>query len=182
MDLDCGPDNADRVVTPVSLFCSQPRTTGNLYENARIVVRTIGFLLVLVWTTPVLVCAQEAADSATAIRALEHEWFEAQSHNDNGALDLIFDNDLVYIEYGRLVTKGEYLSHVKSTKPQPQQVVMEAMTVRTFGNTVIATGTYRETGVKDGKSSLKHWRYVDTWVYEQGRWMLVSAASAPILK
>jgi uncharacterized protein (TIGR02246 family) len=130
----------------------------------------------------VQVSAQEAADSTIAIRALEHEWFEAQSHNDNRALDLIFDYDLVYIEYGRLVTKGEYLSHVKSAKPQPEQVVMEAMTVRTFGNTVIAIGTYRETAMKDGKPLLKHWRYVDTWVYEQGRWMLAAAASAPMLK
>jgi uncharacterized protein (TIGR02246 family) len=145
-------------------------------------VRTIGLLLVLACTTPVPVPAQEAGDSAIAIRALEHEWFEAQSHNDNGALDLIFDNDLVYIEYGRLVTKGEYLSHVKSSKPQPEQIVMEAMTVRTFGNTVITMGTYRETAMKDGKPLLKHWRYVDTWVYEQGRWMLVAAASTAMLK
>ena len=147
--------------------------------------RIIGLLwlaLVCVLAPPVSPQEATASDVAAAIQALEQAWYEAQARNDNGALDLIFDNDLVYIEYGRLVTKGEYLSHVKSTKPQPQQVVMEAMTVRTFGNTVIATGTYRETGVKDGKSSLKHWRYVDTWVYEQGRWMLVSAASAPILK
>jgi uncharacterized protein (TIGR02246 family) len=145
------------------------------------VVRTAGLLLVLVWATSLVVCAQEASDSATAVRALEHQWFVAQSHNDNGALDLIFDNDLVYIEYGGLVTKGAYLSHVKTAKPQPLQIVMEAMTVRTFGNTVIAIGTYRETA-KDGKPLPKHWRYIDTWVYEQGRWMLVAAASAPMLK
>jgi hypothetical protein len=147
-------------------------------------MRTIGLLLVLVCATSLPGWTQEAADrdAATAIRSLEHEWFDAQSRNDNRALDLIFDNALVYIEYGRLITKGDYLLSVRSAKPQLQQVVMEAMTVRTFGSTAIAIGTYRETRVKDGKSSLRRWRFVDTWVNEQKRWMLVAAASAPLLK
>ncbi len=29
------------------------------------------------------------------------------------ALDLIFDNALVYVEYGKLVTNGDYLSRIK---------------------------------------------------------------------
>jgi hypothetical protein len=147
-------------------------------------MRTIGLLFVLVCATSLPVSAQEPAnsDAATAVRALEHEWFEAQSRNDNRSLDLIFDNALVYIEYGRLVTKGDYLLRVRSTKLQPQQIAMEALSVRTFGSTVIVVGSYRETEVKDGKPSLKRWRFVDTWVYEKGRWMLVAAAAAPVLK
>lgn len=52
--------------------------------------------------------AQESSDGgpAAAIRALEHQWADGQSHNDNGVLDLIFDNSLVYVEYGKLVSKG----------------------------------------------------------------------------
>jgi len=147
-------------------------------------VRTIGWLLILVCATSPPGWAQGPADSdaTTAIRALEHEWVEAQSHNDNGALDLIFDNALVYIEYGRLVSKGDYLLRVRSAKPQLQQIVMEPLTVRTFGDTVIVIGSYRETSVKDGKPLLMRWRFVDTWVYDQGRWMLVAAGAAPLLK
>jgi uncharacterized protein DUF4440 len=40
----------------------------------------------------------ERGGTAAAIRALEHEWVEGQSRNDNHALNLIFDNSLVYIE------------------------------------------------------------------------------------
>ena len=58
----------------------------------------------------VLVCIPQfaAAHGGTAsnITALEHAWVDGQSRNDNGALNLIFDNALVYIEYGKLVTKG----------------------------------------------------------------------------
>ena len=113
---------------------------------------------------------------------MEGERVKAQSHDDNHALDLIFDNALVYIEYGKLITKGDYLLRVKSAKLQPQQIVPEAMTVRTVEDTAIVVGTYRETDVKNGKSSSKRWRFVDTWVNKKGNWMLVAAAAAPVSK
>ena len=152
------------------------------YENN--LVRTIGLLLVLVCLTSLAASAQEAAgsDVARAVRALESEWFEAQARNDNRTLDLIFDNALVYVESGRLVTKGDYLLRVRSAKPQLEQIVLEGTTVRTFGDTAVVVGTYLETGVKDGKPWLKRWRFVDTWVYKKGHWMLVAAAAVPVSK
>ena len=147
-------------------------------------MRTIGLLLILVCSTLLSLSAQETADGdvATAIRALESDWVAAQSRDDNRALDLMFDNALVYIEYGRLVTKGDYLLRVKSAKPHLSQIVMEAMTVRTFGSTAIAVGSYRDKSVSDGKAHVGRWRFVDTWVYKNGRWMLVAAAAAPLSK
>ena len=147
-------------------------------------MRTIGLLLVLVCAKSLPASAQEAADGgvASAIRDLEHEWVEGQSRNDNRALNLIFDNALVYIEYGKLMTKGDYLLRVRSAKPQLPPIVMEAMTVRTFGRTAIVVGTYREPNVSDKNSRSRRWRFVDTWVYKKGRWMLVAAAAAPISK
>jgi hypothetical protein len=147
-------------------------------------MRTIGLLLVLVCATSPSGSAQESGDSdaAMAVRALEGERVKAQSHNDNHALDLIFDNALVYIEYGKVITKGDYLRWVKSAKPELQQIVLEAMTVRTVENTAIVVGTYRKTDVKGGKSLLKRWRFEDTWVNKKGSWMLVAAAAVPLSK
>jgi hypothetical protein len=155
---------------------------GKPYENN--LMRTIRGLLVLVCATSLSGSAQEAgeSDAAKAVRVLEGDRVKAQSRNDNHVLDLMFDNALVYIESGKLVTKGDYLLRVKSPKPQPQQIVPEAMTVRTLENTAIVVGTYRETDVKDGKSSSKRWRFVDTWVKKKGSWMLVAAAAVPLSK
>jgi len=146
-------------------------------------MRTIGCLLVLVYATSLPGSAQKAGDSnpATAVRALENERVKAQARNDNDALDLILDNALVYIESGKLISKGDYLLRVKSAKPPLQQIVLEAMTVRTVENTAIVVGTYRKTDGKDGKS-LKRWRFVDTWVNKKGSWMLVAAAATPLSK
>jgi hypothetical protein len=122
------------------------------------------------------------ASSVAAIRALEHEWVDGQSRNDNRVLNLIFDDSLVYVEYGRLVTKSEYLLRIKDAGPQLSQIVMEPMTVRTFGTTAIVIGTYRERDVNGGKPRLRRWRFVDTWVYKERGWVLVAAAAVPLTK
>jgi hypothetical protein len=122
----------------------------------------------------------DLSGTASAIRALEREWVVAQSRNDGRALDMLFDNSLVYLEYGRLVTKGEYLSRINRTGPQVNQIVMEPMTVRAFGSAAIAIGSYRERSVNGGRVRLKRWRFLDTWVYKKGNWMLVAAAATPL--
>jgi Domain of unknown function (DUF4440) len=144
-------------------------------------MKATGILLILVCALWLPVSAQEGNEGGTAaaIRALEHEWVDGQSRNDNGALDMIFDNSLVYVEYGKLVSKGEYLLRIKAAGPQISQIVMEPMTVHTFGRTAIVVGTYREKEVKGGKQGVKHWRFVDTWVYEKSGWVLVAAGAAP---
>src|SRR5260370_8410329 len=104
-------------------------------------------IVVLVCATPVSVSAQEAAGGNVdaAIRALEHQWLEAQSRRDNGALNLIFDNALVYIEDGKLVSKGDYLSKVKAAKPGSSPITMWSMTVRSFGEPAPAIRTSPDT-------------------------------------
>ena len=92
-------------------------------------------------------------------------------------LNLIFDNALVYVEYGQLVTKGDYLARVKQEAPQ---IAMEAMTVRQFGNTAIVIGAYREWQAKSGQRELRRWRFIDTCVRKKEGWVLVAAAAAPV--
>jgi len=145
-------------------------------------MKTTGLLLIVVCALSLSVSTQESNDgsAAAAIRALEHEWVVARSHHDNRALDLIFDDSLVYVEYGELVSKGDYLSRIKLAGPQLSQIVMEPMTVRMFGRTAIVIGSYRERDVKDGRPRLRHWRFIDTWAYKNSGWALVAAGAAPL--
>ncbi len=145
-------------------------------------MKTTGLILCVVCALSLTVSSQESngSSAAPAIRALEREWMAAQSRNDNDALNLIFDNALVYVEYGRLVTKGNYLSRIKGAGPQLSQIVVEPLTVRTFGTTAIVVGAYRETDVKEGKPRLRRWRFLDTWVNKKSGWVLVAAAATPV--
>lgn len=139
------------------------------------------FLLACLSSLPMYAQQADEIGTATAIRALEHEWAEGQSRNDNGALDLIFDNALVYVEYGKLVSKGEYLLRVKASGPQISQIILEPMTVSIFGDTAVVVGTYREREVNGRKPGVRRWRFVDTWVYKKGGWALVAAGAAPVV-
>lgn len=116
----------------------------------------VALLLLLIRGMSVPMLGQKEPEESTArsILALEHEWVEGQSRNDNRALNLIFDNALVYVEYRQLVSKGDYLGRIKHESPQ---IAMEAMTVRTFGTTAIVVGTYRERQFKGGHRDLKRW-------------------------
>lgn len=145
-------------------------------------MRAVGLWITIVSAMSLLVYGQKTADPGTeaTIRALEHEWTQGQSRNDNRALDLIFDNALIYIEYGRLVSKGEYLSRIKTEAVDSDQIVTESMTVQTFGRTAIVVGTYGEKDVKRGTAGRKRWRFVDTWVYKKNGWVLIAAGSAPV--
>ena len=140
------------------------------------------FILVcaISWCAP----AQEAGEGGkgATIRALERAWLYAQSRNDNRALNQIFDNSLVYVEYGRLLSKSEYLARVRTEAPHPEQVSMDPMMVRGFGTTAIAVGTYKERGLKNGKPFVRRWRFIDTWVYKKGSWVLVAAGATPITR
>ena len=146
-------------------------------------IKATGALILLI-CLPLLVSAQDLSndDTSANIIALEHAWVDGQSRSDNGALNLIFDNALVYIEYGKLVSKGEYLSRIKTASPSEQLVVMEGMSVRVLGGTAIVVGTYREKDVKGGTASVARWRFVDTWVKKEGSWKLVAAASTRLSK
>ena len=126
--------------------------------------------------------ARGDANAEVQIRALERAWTVGEARNDNRALNLIFDNALVYIEYGRLMTKGEYLLRIRTSDPHSQQIVMEGISVQTFGDTAIVIGIYRERDVTDRKTLLTRWRFIDTWVNKKGSWLLVAAASAPLSK
>lgn len=144
-------------------------------------MRTIYFIIVLVWPMALLVSAQQPDEAtAEAIRAKEREWLEAQSHNNNQALNLILDNALVYVEYGRLVSKGDYLSRIRQQDAFTDEVVMDPLQVQTFGSTAIVTGTYREVQRTNGKRLATRWRYVDTWTHKKDGWVLIAAGSTPI--
>lgn len=130
-----------------------------------------------------LTASQQVMQEGTeiTIRALEREWTVGQSRNDNRALDLLFDNALVYIEYGKLISKGEYLSRIRQYAPELDQIEMGPMNVHVFGSTAIVVGTYVEKQVQSSRRQVKRWQFIDTWVYKKNGWVLVAAGAAPVV-
>ena len=143
-------------------------------------------LLIVVCTTACFLQAQDDSESAvrTRIIALEKAWNQAYKAGDTRALDSILDNEVVLInDDGSIQSKAEFLGSVKATSnnSQEQQVAPESMSVHVFGNTAISTGVFRAKGVEKGKSYVRRERFVDTWIFRNGKWVCVATNATPVL-
>lgn len=144
-------------------------------------VQTACFLILvgIAWAP---VQAQDADQTTvrSKILALEHAWNQAEPAKDLKALDVLFDNALIYIDFdGTLMTKSDFLARVKAGRLQ--QVVTQSMAVELFGNTAIVTGIYQSREVVNGKPLVRRGRFLDAWVYKDHEWVCVAVQSTPIL-
>ena len=151
-------------------------------------MKSAGLLLVLLYAVPLSVLAQDVSDSSTKskIAALEGAWNQAYKSGDTKALDTLLDNAIVLSnDDGSVQTKAEFLASVKpagtQAGSQEHQVAPESMSVRVFGNTAIATGVFRAKGIEGKKSYVRRERFIDTWIYKDGRWTCVATNATPIL-
>jgi ketosteroid isomerase-like protein len=150
-------------------------------------MKCAGVLMVLLCAA-LSVTAQDPSDAATKskIVALEGAWNQAYKSGDMKALDGLLDNAIVLVnDDGSVMTKADFLASVKppgSQGSQEQQVAPESMSVHVFGNTAIATGIFRAKGVEGGKSYVRRERFIDTWVFKDGRWVCVATDATPIVR
>lgn len=147
-------------------------------------MRTSVFSVIVACSAIPFISGQNPGDSGaiTSVLALEHAWNQAEQRKDTRALDAIFDNALVYVDYdGAFRTKAEFLARVKSTTSHPEQEVTESMTGHMFGSTVVVTGLYVARGMENGKPYVRRGRFVDTWTLRDGKWLCVASQATPIL-
>jgi hypothetical protein len=140
-------------------------------------------LMVLATALLPLGAQDEFSDSGTRskILALENAWARAAEIKDVTAMDTLLDNSFSYVDFdGRLMTKSEVLVDVKSAGVQ--QVLPELMTANLYGNTVIVTGIFRMKGMDGGKPYVRRGRFIDVWMYKNGRWVAISSQATLIAR
>ncbi len=142
-----------------------------------LVLAMLGMIAPLTWAQ------DEANQTATSkILALENVWNQAEENGDVRALELIFDNGLVYIdEDGSSLTKAQFLFRAKGKGSQLQSLVTQTTSVQVYGEAALVVGTYRAKGIQAGKRYQREGRFIDTWVFKNGTWVCVAAQATPIL-
>ena len=145
-------------------------------------------VLISLCAIAVSAAAQSDPDAGTKITilALEKMWFQSFASRDTRAIDSILDSTILLVNSdGTTQTKGDYLVSLKVAFAQSDygesQTLPESMTVRVFGTTVIASGVYKIKGVRRGKPYLRRERFVDTWKYRAGLWLIVGTQATPVL-
>lgn len=133
-------------------------------------------------STPML--AQEDTESQSKIIALERAWNQAYKSGDSQSLDSLLDNSVVLInDDGSVQTKAEFLQSLKAaSSSQDQQVATESIAVHIHGPQIaIAMGVFEAKGIEAGKRYVRRERFVDTWVYKNGKWVCVATNAVPVL-
>ena len=146
-------------------------------------MRALGALLVIVSATVLLLSMQESSDSAvqTKIVALEKAWNQAYKMGDTRSLDSILDDHVVLInDDGSTQTKSQFLASIKGPASEEQQVAPESINVRVYGTTAIATGLFHAKGVENGRRYNRYDRFVDTWMFKDGKWVCVATNATPV--
>lgn len=156
------------------------RASADIQRMKAYEARLVCLLIVIGFAVCVRAQESDEAGARSKILALEHAWNQAEAFNDLKALDSIFDNRLVYIDSdGTLMSKAEFLAHVKSS--HLQQVITQSMSVQVFGDLAIVTGTYLVKEFKGGKNIQHRGRFVDAWVRRDQTWVCVAAEATPML-
>jgi hypothetical protein len=149
-------------------------------------MRRMVHVLMLTCALAVSIAAEDDNGSAaqSKVLALESAWNIAEEKSDVRALDLIFDNSMIYIdEDGTLLSKAQFLARIRNTRTQMQSLVTQTIAVRIYGGaTAVVVGSYRARGMEHNKAYLREGRFMDTWVLREGAWICVVAQSTPLTR
>ena len=139
-------------------------------------MRTLILIAVLICAGTPAGCAQGVSDTdaESKIIAMEHMWAQAYMGKDPKALGAILDDAFICVtSEGKVLTKAEILADV--TTSTALQILTESMVVHVHGDTAIVSGSFRTKGTERGKPYVRRERFVDTWLYENGRWVSITS-------
>ena len=114
------------------------------------------------------------------IAKMEQQWTEAgKASNAEAVSPMLAENYTNLLSDGTLVDKAKTLENIKKSKWEINEI--NDVKVTAFGNTAIATGSWRGKGTADGKAVDAHERFVDTWTrMPNGKWQCIASAGAPV--
>jgi hypothetical protein len=137
--------------------------------------------LTLVFTCFTLIAFSQKADIAS-LKQAELNRFNVMVAKDRAALEAVLHKDLVYFHSGgNSDTKDSYIASIFSGKSSYVSIVPVEIQTRVYGKTGINTGVLNLVNLSaDGKETPVKLRFTDVFVFENGRWQMVSWQSTKL--
>jgi ketosteroid isomerase-like protein len=135
--------------------------------------RRLCILLAVLFLSSQLLLSAQTSDKVRVL-SLENAWNEAESHKDVKAVAVLLAPNFAYTDAeGSFMDKEQFLATVRAETSSV--IVNEGMRADSYGDVIVVTGAYREQGVENGKPYLRHGRFTDTWVEQNGQWLCVAS-------
>lgn len=138
------------------------------------------FALGVGWRNPVAAQAGKAAGFVEAERAvtkLEQEWFAIQQANDWAKLSKLIADDFVIVDSdGSLGNRGSMIDGYKEEAPRVVSLKMQVLVAHAAAPNVVIASGLDDIATKNGGGEVVHRyeRFIDTWVFRDGRWQCVA--------
>lgn len=111
-----------------------------------------------------------------SLQEAEQNRFKAMIAVDQKGLDQSIHKDLYYCHSSATIdNKESYIESILSKKTIYHKIDIEETNARVYGNTGINTGILNVINIKDGvEQPVNRIRYTGIYLFENGRWQLVS--------
>lgn len=126
-------------------------------------------------------------DQQTVVAQLKKQaddWDKAIVRKDRAAIAANMAEDFRHIDHeGNISDKAAFLDNIMSPKLRIDPYPVDELSVRFYGdrNSVAAlSGRTRMTGGWDGKEFKAHYRYIDIYAKNKGKWQVVSVQISPM--
>ncbi len=121
-------------------------------------------------------------DIRSEVLAAEHAWMKAHRDLDLAQIEALMHPDYTRIQPdGAVWDKARTLDSYRSGKRQWDKVAIDQLDIRIYGHAAVVIGRWQAKGVNTGKAFDYAARYTSLWVYEQGRWQMVTDQSTEIV-
>jgi len=115
--------------------------------------------------------AGEPSTAEQEVRAVEERWLSNESRPE--VVATILGDDFIHVLPIGFISKSEHLAYLKQhPNAFPGSKAFEALRIRVYGNTAIATGVVR---TDLGAEGTKRTVFTDVFVQRSGKWLAVSA-------
>lgn len=117
-----------------------------------------------------------------SLKSAELARFKVMVSKDRAGLEAVMHKDLVYFHSSGVAdTKDSYIESIFNGKSSYLSISSSEMLTRVYGNTGINTGIVNIINLNaEGKETPLKLRFTDVFVFEDGRWQMVSWQSTKL--
>ena len=124
----------------------------------------------------------QALDSNAEIRQVVEAFDMAQQHRDRAALEALLAPDFLIVHgSGKVGGRADFISGFTAPGGSLDPfVITDRMFLRIAPDVAVAGGDGRVSGIEDGKRFAEHFRYADTFVKRDGKWLAIFTQVTPL--
>jgi hypothetical protein len=125
-------------------------------------------------------CAQaQAGPREEALQLADMQWNHFRLHADARSLEPLLDERWMLTHSdGKVQYKADYLAQLATGSRRNTAITNQDSEIRYYGDTAIVTGKSVQSGVGEQGPFSGSFRFTRTWVWRDGRWVMVASHSS----